>query len=1336
MDRVAAMLILLAILVAALLTFLAIFSMAPICCSCIVSLLYTLYLFIANEESGVHHAQEFENRFWTIFTALLSTVMFFAKDSPIAFGIWNPSLGFLGVVVASYGMHIWDRHIHRQEIGRVIGLRRPISTAQSLVQLKAMGVPVEDQLAQINSCLEDIDQLLIPSTINNIINERFILRKEREIITIFEEAGSRALNYIIQHCRLGLLFYKVKDHRNFTGQHRTELIELLAVARISVLTVVSRVIVLHALQMMKIPANIRAEYWVRNILLNTHQDDLSELKTLTDSKGDYFCMSKLIYEDIRSETVRQDILAHIRKESAIQQAHMDMNTKKSKLRRKKAWRKVLSDVDDTLTCSAGSYPAGIDKRYGKKVVYPGVLAFYRELDLGTQGPEEWPEHTVGNLVFLSARPHLYKDVSEKKNFAKFEKLRSRGGEGGRGNMHTVPSLLAGDLSSGSEYIINNDFEPLAVKKLENFKRYISIYPEFKHVFICDNGQGDVRAGELTFDLHPKNFEAIYVHVVQDRLKTYGYEAERWRKKGMKACFFTTYPDAALDAATRKPPLIRVSGLRRVCQDAVADFYMIQTKEWPSLKHKVDRRNELNQGLWRVNKFLASCDEENVPFIEADRIWKDGQKVCTPYGIARVLSFDPIFDMYAVEIDWRPLDVQIREHKENEERNDKSPKLGVAVPRGSSAEGIPPILETVVETSEEVDEENGSNEIILQADLADSREDCAYSPLHDSCVESQLENGVASATSVTSQLNAKKHDDTQGTAESLPVLVQPGYEDEKSLTNVSKFSTITASTFTSLDKQGEGSLEGVKDVEKGDGSSDILKNDDVVSNGDNVTESKPSCYSCKVIARIKSGDISSYTPPAAPILPKEGKGRSIFSFWVAGGENKNKGKHFTPGEKCNTPFGPATIVEHRGDKGIVVVNMIGWKAQASLQEKCIKTIEKRFLSNILKIKISGITDSVTPAERAASSKPVEFPLSSTIQTPFGTGTISRPLPAPKIDERVSKGEDKAIAAAQSKDAKKETGDRSSIGAAEVASSPTSTQKESKQESEITTLGISLSSWTHRDGSHPTLYCTPEMAREWKKFGPDGRPQSKGIFSVFGSLVSGTVGSLRRITRPTEKTSTTEVQARLYERYYKNGAAVTTPYGDGTVNSFREADGFYDVSLVKWRMKDGFFATVHIRKDDLSYRIAKGCHEGYPVLTSLGLSGTLASVEPTTGVHLVTVPSCGMVCYLKPEDVIQPLKAAVGEDVLSAFGEGKIKKYRPEDEIYEISLKGCNGTLYARGETFDRVANGMEERGSFGMKWILRYFFSTDDKNKGPESQRSRSNSIASLSVVSQSGTSVH
>lgn len=428
--------------------------MAPIFCTSVGSLLYTLFYFILNESHEVHNAQEFENRFWTIFAVLLSTAVIFAKDSPLAFGLTYPSLGFLGVLISGYGMHVWDRNMHRTEIGKVINLRRG-ATAKSLDKLHALGIPIEEQLQQINVLISDLDQFYIPSTINNWVNMTSVIRKEKIIISIFEEANQKALNFLIGHSRLALIFYKIKDHRNFNHQHRTQLIELLAIERVSQLSVHSKVIVLHALQMMKLPANTRAEFCVKNIIVNTKQDELSDLKTLTDAKGDYFCMTKLIFDDIKSNMVRETILKHIELQAKIIRSHMLFGTSyKAKERKTKFWRKVLSDVDDTLTCSAGSYPSGIDKRYGKKIVYPGVLGFYRELDLGINGPEEWPENTVGNLVFLSARPHVYKDVSEKINFKKFENLLSKRG------MHTMPSLLAGDVNSGLETLMKNDFEPL------------------------------------------------------------------------------------------------------------------------------------------------------------------------------------------------------------------------------------------------------------------------------------------------------------------------------------------------------------------------------------------------------------------------------------------------------------------------------------------------------------------------------------------------------------------------------------------------------------------------------------------------------------------------------------------------------------------------------------------------------------------------------------------------------------------------------------------------------------------------------------------------------------
>ncbi|CAN0482203.1 unnamed protein product, partial [Hapterophycus canaliculatus] len=51
----------------------------------------------------------------------------------------------------------------------------------------------------------------------------------------------------------------------------------------------------------------------------------------------------------------------------------------------------------------GRFPAGVDKRYPRKSVYPGVLDFYRELDLGANGPSEWPKGQVRTADFSVAK---------------------------------------------------------------------------------------------------------------------------------------------------------------------------------------------------------------------------------------------------------------------------------------------------------------------------------------------------------------------------------------------------------------------------------------------------------------------------------------------------------------------------------------------------------------------------------------------------------------------------------------------------------------------------------------------------------------------------------------------------------------------------------------------------------------------------------------------------------------------------------------------------------------------------------------------------------------------
>jgi phosphatidate phosphatase APP1 len=112
-----------------------------------------------------------------------------------------------------------------------------------------------------------------------------------------------------------------------------------------------------------------------------------------------------------------------------------------------------------------------------------------------------------------------------------------------------------------------DTEPLAIKKFENFKEYLTLYPEYTCVFVGDNGQGDVRCGEMILaeKEYTQNIERIYIHQIQPLHLTYAKE-ERTKKiqdKGSKICYFHTYIDAALDAYRNN--LILPIGLRRIME---------------------------------------------------------------------------------------------------------------------------------------------------------------------------------------------------------------------------------------------------------------------------------------------------------------------------------------------------------------------------------------------------------------------------------------------------------------------------------------------------------------------------------------------------------------------------------------------------------------------------------------------------------------------------------------------------------------------------------------------------------------------------------------------------
>ena len=771
------------------------------------------------------------------------------------------------------------------------------------------------------------------------------------------------------------------------------------------------------------------------------------------------------------------------------------------------------------------------------------------------------------------------------------------------------------------------------------------------------------------DHFPKHFIGLFVHVVQDVQKSYGFDAERWRRKGLmeKTCFFRQYPDAALYAATRVPPLIQMRGLNRICHDAVADFDMILPSQWSSETQKNDRRSELNQSLWRCNELLESAGERTVPLIQTPRQWQDGEMVKTLYGIATIVDFDPVFDLYKVELDWRPLDEQVREGEAS--KKEETASRGNLRKIGSKlAERNPMLLQTVVEEDDE------SNYLSPAASFDASKKSSKQSLM------STTENMDLAIPDIPDSVEEEKADEADDAHGAKP--------DEQAF-------TFDAGVF---DDEEEVKGPTKTTLEQTDTTDKMLSPG---NSGISHLKRTPRAKRGKFRATIQGRCISKYTPPVLPKLPNKEEPTNVsraFSFWdnsiASSLEKKNTEKaKYSKGERVTTPFGVGVVLDYRARDQIVVVEMKGpWKAIAYLQESVLKRDGAGFLGTITSL----FTAQASPTKRKPSqpSRPQHAP-GALLHSPYGEGVV------------IGSG----------------TFDRST-------STPDGSVSTDKTKIEPNTVAISLTSWTLRDGSHPSLYCTSQSADSWCEKPDDIVGYQSSVFSMVSGFLSGTVESLKKsVTREIEAPLPIQIEVRdKFERYYQDGAAVTSQYGDGTVVSFRGSDGFYFVSL---HSKYGTqFATAYLQEDCLSYRLAQSCVEGYPVLTTYG-SGVLQSVNPTTGVHCVVIPTFNALCYLQPDQVIRPLKAAKGEDVSTRYGEGKVMRYRMSDDMYEIKLQW--GTLHAAATAFDRIDDRLEDKGGFNMRWILNYFYSRAESADDDGTPRSRSNSISgrSFSMLSQS-----
>lgn len=371
---------------------------------------------------------------------------------------------------------------------------------------------------------------------------------EGRIVDIFRGADAKELNYLVTKLDLHQVFGEL-DQTLLGPDARTQLMTLLCRERLPELSVGARVALVNGLQ--KGSTDALRERGIRDVFLGTTGRELTALKNGVDAGNDYHDLQQLLFHDLDDPKLQAEILKHFQQQAV-----------------PTGEAKVLSDIDDTF------YVNLKDKRFPEKTVYPGVVAFYAELD---KGGGSQPGR-AGDLAFVTARPNDRLGLVEAMTQ---DTLTSHGVK--------ESVVLSGDLVS------NLSHDAIAKKKFENFTQYRQLFPEYGFVFTGDSGQGDVLFGARMRAAHPGEVKAIFIN---DVVATPQAKRDEYRAQGV---YFTdTYVGAGVEAF--KLGLVSREGLGRIVAAAKADLAKVA---FTDDAQKAARQAELDRDVALAQAALAT-----------------------------------------------------------------------------------------------------------------------------------------------------------------------------------------------------------------------------------------------------------------------------------------------------------------------------------------------------------------------------------------------------------------------------------------------------------------------------------------------------------------------------------------------------------------------------------------------------------------------------------------------------------------------------------------------------------------------------------------------------------
>lgn len=296
--------------------------------------------------------------------------------------------------------------------------------------------------------------------------------------------------------------------------------------------------------------------------------------------------------------------------------------------------KVITDIDDTVVSSGGVRLfgiklGGIDNRYKRGQVYPGVIQFALELSrsnkkfttnkpaasaaVAATGTPSDPANTPSKVAVLTARAREFKFALALKSSGKLcTAYRTVGKSNG------LEDWGIGDVYYGSvaEWILQGR---KGLRKFKNFEIMMEndelLHRELdqQYILIGDTGEKDEEAGERMATNYPQKVKAVFLHSVAtlkakrgQSINDVAINVPTDRKvNGVSFFYFRTYVGAALKAYNHK--LISREGVTRVAEQAV--------KELKSIDHTLAHAKGIMVHLQK--KKIAEMQQLRWKELEAD-----------------------------------------------------------------------------------------------------------------------------------------------------------------------------------------------------------------------------------------------------------------------------------------------------------------------------------------------------------------------------------------------------------------------------------------------------------------------------------------------------------------------------------------------------------------------------------------------------------------------------------------------------------------------------------------------------------------------------------------------